>query len=111
MRREVTKIRSFEAEQAQARKTTIFSEVSMTVNHDVTGSCCAATRRRESLPSLALARLRQLSLWAPPLVKTILNYFHFANPVGGANKKQTPDGGLLFVISAHLRTFEKSLLF
>ena len=30
LRREVTKIRSFEAEQAQARKTTIFSEVSMT---------------------------------------------------------------------------------
>jgi len=33
LRREVTKIRSFEAEHAQARKTTIFSEVSMTVNH------------------------------------------------------------------------------
>ena len=30
-RREVAKIRSFEAEQAQAHKTTIFSGVSMTV--------------------------------------------------------------------------------
>ena len=30
LRREVTKIRSFEAEHAQARKTIIFSEVSMT---------------------------------------------------------------------------------
>ena len=30
LRREITKIRSFEAEQAQARKTTIFSGVSMT---------------------------------------------------------------------------------
>jgi len=30
LRREITKIGSFEAEQAQAHKTTIFSEVSMT---------------------------------------------------------------------------------
>ena len=35
---DVAKIRSFEAEQAQAHKTTIFSGVSMTVNHDVAGS-------------------------------------------------------------------------
>ena len=33
-RREITKIRSFEAEQAQANKTTIFSEVSMTRNFE-----------------------------------------------------------------------------
>ena len=35
LRREITKIRSFEAEQAQAHKTTIFSEASMTVSHVV----------------------------------------------------------------------------
>ena len=38
LRREVAKIRSLEAECIEANKATIFSGVSMTVNHDVAGS-------------------------------------------------------------------------
>ena len=45
-RREITKTRSFEAEQAQARKTTMFSEVSMTAKSDVAGSSPAGGAKK-----------------------------------------------------------------
>ena len=67
----------------QARKTTIFSGVSMTQNQmSPVHSFEAHSSSRVVADRLRL--LYQLALWIPSVVKTIFNRFHCTNPAEGA---------------------------